>query len=161
MIDKIQNEPSGAIFSECRLYRYALWRIWDRSKPLVMFIGLNPSKASEKENDPTINSCIRLTNHNGYGGFFMVNCFPFITPYPDEIVIHNLEKNFINIGIISQVVHDVVFAWGNFKIIQDYSIDDIFIYKYPDAKCIQQNKNKSPRHPLFTKGSTEFKPFES
>ncbi len=31
----------GAEFSECRQYRYALWRMWDRSKPPVMFVGLN------------------------------------------------------------------------------------------------------------------------
>ena len=34
----------GAELSPCRRYRYALWRIWDDSKPAVMFIGLNPPK---------------------------------------------------------------------------------------------------------------------
>ena len=38
-----KEEINGAEFSEGRKYRYALWRIWDSSKPLVMFIGLNPS----------------------------------------------------------------------------------------------------------------------
>jgi hypothetical protein len=45
---------SGAVFSDCRKFRYALWRMWDGDKPLVMIIGLNPSTADEKVNDPTI-----------------------------------------------------------------------------------------------------------
>lgn len=32
---------AGAHFSECRKYRYSLWRIWDPEKPCVAFIGLN------------------------------------------------------------------------------------------------------------------------
>ena len=36
-----------AKLSECRKYRYALWRTWDDSKPYVMFVGLNPSTADE------------------------------------------------------------------------------------------------------------------
>lgn len=59
----------GADFSNDRKYRYALWRIWDRTKPLVMFIGLNPSTANETENDPTIKSVGRISKNNGYGGF--------------------------------------------------------------------------------------------
>ena len=37
----------GAEFSPCKKYRYKLWRIWDDTLPLVMFIGLNPSTADE------------------------------------------------------------------------------------------------------------------
>jgi hypothetical protein len=37
-----------AEFSECRKYRYTLWRVWSEGEPLVMFIGLNPyAKASD------------------------------------------------------------------------------------------------------------------
>lgn len=32
---------SGATFSEDRLYRYQLWRIWDKQKPMLNVIGLN------------------------------------------------------------------------------------------------------------------------
>ncbi|QBE68839.1 protein of unknown function DUF1643 [Synechococcus sp. WH 8101] len=41
---------SDAIFSDCRTYRYALWRLWDDSRPCAMFIGLNPSSADEAIN---------------------------------------------------------------------------------------------------------------
>ena len=51
------NEPSGAVISDCGTHRYALWRVWDHSKGLVMFIMLNPSTANATEPDPTITRC--------------------------------------------------------------------------------------------------------
>lgn len=37
--------PKGAIFSLDGKYRYILWRAWSPSKPVLAYIGLNPSKA--------------------------------------------------------------------------------------------------------------------
>ena len=61
----------SATFSECRKYRYSLWRVWDESLPFVLFIGLNPSTADEIEDDPTIRRCINFTKEWGYGGMCM------------------------------------------------------------------------------------------
>ncbi len=68
---------TDAKLSDCRIYRYALWRIWDDAKPLVMFIGLNPSTADETEDDPTIRRCISFAQNWGYGGLYMANLFVF------------------------------------------------------------------------------------
>lgn len=38
-----------AVLSEDRKYRYLLSLTWDDTKPTVLFIGLNPSTADEKE----------------------------------------------------------------------------------------------------------------
>lgn len=35
----------GAVISICEKYRYKLWRIWDKEKPKLLFIMLNPSTA--------------------------------------------------------------------------------------------------------------------
>jgi hypothetical protein len=32
------------IISDCNKYRYSLWRIWDKEKPIFTFIGLNPQQ---------------------------------------------------------------------------------------------------------------------
>ena len=48
----------NAILSEDRKYRYILWRIWDQSKPMVLFIALNPSTADETHDDRTVSKCI-------------------------------------------------------------------------------------------------------
>ena len=68
---------SHATFSSCKKYRYSLFRIWDEDKPLVLFIGLNPSTADEKEDDPTIRRCINFAKQWGYGGLIMGNLFAF------------------------------------------------------------------------------------
>ena len=41
----------SAILSTDRKYRYVLTRIWDETKPTVVFIGLNPSIADEETDD--------------------------------------------------------------------------------------------------------------
>ena len=55
----------GAIISDCSKYRYSLWRIWDKEKPIFTFIGLNPSTADHIQDDPTINRCINFAKSWG------------------------------------------------------------------------------------------------
>ena len=85
LFGKENIENNGAVFSECGKYRYALWRIWDESKPAVMFIGLNPSTADEKESDPTITKVISFAKSWGFGAVYMCNSFPYISTNPDEL----------------------------------------------------------------------------
>lgn len=159
--DLFDQQISGAEFSTCRKYRYALWRIWDNTKPLVMFIGLNPSTANESTLDNTIRSVVRICKHNGYGGFYMMNCWAYVATEPKDLVIDRLSFNYNNdwINIISGRVQDVVFAWGNFKIVSDYGRDKQLSEMFPKALCLGKNSNGSPKHPLFQKGKTTLEPY--
>lgn len=74
-----------AIFSPERTWRYALYRIWDRSLPPCMFIGLNPSTADETKDDPTVRRCIRFAKDWGYGGLHMTNLYAFRATYPRDL----------------------------------------------------------------------------
>ena len=71
------DAASEAWYSPCELYRYALTRVWDAGRPRVVFIMLNPSKATEIQNDPTIERCERRARALGFGGFRAVNIFAF------------------------------------------------------------------------------------
>jgi hypothetical protein len=147
---------SGADFSFDRQYRYSLRRIWDADKPLVMFIGLNPSTANETEADPTIESVERIARHNGYGGLYMMNCWAFVATEPKDLK-HNPMSDQINndlLTFISLRCKDVVFAWGAFKIIPKLGRDKELIAMFPNALCIGRNGNGSPKHPLFQKGTS-------
>ena len=73
---------TDAKLSECRKYRYALWRTWDETKPHVMIIGLNPSTADETKDDPTITRCINFAKSWGYGGVCMANLFAYRATEP-------------------------------------------------------------------------------
>lgn len=150
-------ENNGADFSEDRKYRHSLWRIWDESKPLIMFIGLNPSTANEVGNDPTIRRVISFAKSWGYGGVYMMNLFSFVTPYPAELKKNekylNQFQNFSEIESIAKGCDKIIFAWGNFEEAIDAGKEISF--KFPNAYCLGKNKNGSPKHPLYIKSDVE------
>lgn len=148
----------GADFSIDRTHRYCLWRIWDESKPLAMFIGLNPSTADEGENDSTIRFVEGLSRFNGYGGFYMMNCWTFIATKPEDLQHDPAFDAFNNKALkeIAEQCEDIVFAWGNFNIVRQKGRDKELIEMFPRAKCITKNKNGSPGHPLYKKFETTF-----
>lgn len=140
----------GAHFSECRRYRYSIWRIWDNSKPLIMFIGLNPSTANESSNDPTIRRVIGFAKKWGYGGVYMMNCFPYISTDPTRLDDWGQkEENETELQKIAEKCNEIIFAWGNFKIVTATERHIDMMAMFPKAKALIVNKNGSPRHPLY------------
>lgn len=149
-MELIKNETKGADFSNDGNYRYRLWRIWDEDKPKVMCIGLNPSTANGEKNDATITILIKMLTLLGYGGFYMMNCFPYITSKP-ELLKHNPASDEWNdnmLTITSSLCKDVIFAWGGFKVIKILGRDKQLIEMFPNAKCFGKSKDGSPIHPL-------------
>ena len=69
------DAPSVAVYSDCERYRYALTRVWDQSASRVVFVMLNPSTATEVQNDPTVERCERRARSLGFGGFRVTNIF--------------------------------------------------------------------------------------
>lgn len=68
---------TSASTSPCKQYRYELRRIWDESKPLVMFLCLNPSTADAETEDNTSRVCINCAKRWGYGGLLIGNLFAY------------------------------------------------------------------------------------
>ncbi len=54
----MQRQGNGAILSG--RYRYLLWRTWDETCPRLLWVLLNPSKADEQTDDPTLRRCSRF-----------------------------------------------------------------------------------------------------
>lgn len=153
---------TGADFSEDKKQRYSLWRIWDKSKPLVMFIGLNPSTANETENDPTIKSVTRIAKHNGYGGFYMMNCWTYISKQPAGLPKDlTLYKADYLLEIVAKRCADVVFAWGDFQLVKESGRGEYLSVLFPNAKALHINKNGSPKHPLYCKSKTQLINYKS
>lgn len=145
---------SGAEFSKDRKYRYALWRIWDESLPKLMVIGLNPSTANETKTDATITRVKGFATSWNYGGFYMMNLFAYVTPYPEELqkCSDPLGDNDGWLEKIAPKCSKVIFAWGNFKEAQERSKQ--VIKMFPDAYALILNKDGTPRHPLYVKADT-------
>ena len=51
------DAQSTAVYSDCESYRYMLTRTWDPGGDKALFIMLNPSTATEVQNDPTVERC--------------------------------------------------------------------------------------------------------
>jgi len=67
------NSTITSHFSECCRYRYELSEIWDQSKPLVLWILMNPSVACLDYSDPTLRKTGKFARAWGYGGQLIGN----------------------------------------------------------------------------------------
>ena len=64
---------SKAVYSSCEKYRYSLTRIWNKKAEKLHFVMLNPSTATEIQNDPTVERCERRARTLNFGSFRVTN----------------------------------------------------------------------------------------
>ncbi|HHB81814.1 MAG TPA: DUF1643 domain-containing protein, partial [Aliiroseovarius sp.] len=109
------DAPSVAVYSDCERYRYQLTRSWAPKGRRVLFIMLNPSTATERQNDPTVERCERRARALGFGAFRVVNIFAFRATDPrvmraadDPVGLEN------NTAIIESLdwADQTICAWG-------------------------------------------------
>jgi len=160
MKDLFGEIKKDALFSPCGKHRIWLCRVWDDNKPLIMFIGLNPSTANAETDDPTIRRIKTIANNLGYGGFYMMNLFTYISTDPTKL---NIEKGNVNLADrhlkhVSTKCNIVVFAWGNFRV---FGRDEEVKKMFPYAAALHINKNGSPKHPLYCKSDIKLKRFNN
>ena len=79
------DAPSVAVYSDCERYRYLLTRTWDPKGRKALFIMLNPSTATEVQNDPTVERCERRARTLGFGGFRVTNIFAWRATDPRDM----------------------------------------------------------------------------
>ncbi len=146
-----------AVYSPCEKYRYFLERIWDASKPPLVMLMLNPSTATELQNDPTVERCERRARQNGYGGLQVLNIFSYRSTDPQ-----NLKKVFDPVGqyndffirlILKQNAsfNNIVCGWGTHGIInnRERRIFDLFKKENLEPKAFKWTKSGHPQHPLY------------
>lgn len=149
-----------AEISACGKYRYELTRVWDESKPMVCFIGLNPSTADAEKDDATIRKCIGFATRWGYGGLLMLNVFAFRTVSPkvlkaaakngDDVIGDNRGPKILN-RIKNHAITHVVACWGQHA--GQRGIDVASWWPEP-LECLGRCRDGSPRHPLMLAYST-------
>lgn len=71
------DAASVAVYSPCEKYRYLLTRVWNPDGRKALFVMLNPSTATEFQNDPTVERCERRARALGFGAFRVTNIFAF------------------------------------------------------------------------------------
>lgn len=142
--------PSGAIFSEDRKYRYALWRAWIGNHKPLLFIGLNPSTANELKDDPTVTRMMVRASRAGFGGLLAANLYAYVSSNPDVLlddkeVIGPETDEYLKqmIGMASRVVC----GWGSFPAVAKRA--NPVLGMMAEAYCLGVNRDGQPRHPLY------------
>ena len=152
---------SGAKFSPDRIHRYSLWRNWERSKGVAMFIGLNPSTADEIKNDPTVTRCINYAKQWGYGGMIMSNIFAYRATDPKVMktakdpIGPDTDQWLFKSAEISDLI---VAAWGNHGGFMDRGKNVFQLFKGIDLHCLAMNKTGHPKHPLYCSSALKPEP---
>lgn len=142
--------PKGAIFSEDRKYRYALWRVWNPSGQGLMVCGLNPSTADERLNDPTVTRVITRAERAGYGSLFMANLFALVSTDPKALLNNSSavgEMNDYYIRYMVDLSKIQLCGWGSFKPVPQRS--GVVFGMLREPYCLGVNQDGQPKHPLY------------
>ena len=145
----------GAIFSDDRRYRYALWRVWSINKPPLLFIGLNPSTANEISDDATITRNMARAAQNGFGSLLMANLYAYVSTNPADLLKDGQGIGEENDDYLRQMITmagRVVCGWGSFREAKKRA--DIVLKMIPEPYCLGKNNDGQPKHPLYVSYDT-------
>jgi hypothetical protein len=144
-------EDRGAMFSDCRTYRYTLWRMWDEDGPKLNVIGLNPSVADETVDDPTIRRCIGFAKSWGYGGLVMTNLFAYRSTDPKGLLTVDDPVGPKNDDILEFWARAGIplLAWGAHPLAGTRAKRLLKKLEYLELSCLGLTKSGAPRHPLY------------
>lgn len=155
-----QDDVTGAVFSRCARYRYTLWRVWEPDNPRVaLFLMLNPSKADEVTNDPTVARCIRFAKRWGYGRLTVCNLFAYRATHPVEMKAADDPVGPENDSAILSAASradTIVAAWGVHGVHLSRGRAAVRLLRAYRTKLhiLGLTKAGHPRHPLYLRSST-------
>lgn len=153
------------VFSPDRRHRYTLIHRADPllgGERLLMWIGLNPSTADERQLDPTLTRILGYSLREGYDGFIMTNLFAWRATDPrdmkeaaDPVGAENdrwlLES--------ARRCRRVVAAWGSHGSFRDRGAAVCRLLRKFDLVCLAQNADGAPSHPLYLKKTLPLVPY--
>lgn len=148
----MQYVSQNARFSSCGTYRYQLQREWEDGKDTVLFIGLNPSTADHRRDDPTIRRCVGFARSWGFKQMEIVNLFAYRATLPGDLKRAAEPVGIENDRWIADAHARAVLTiacWGNDgEYLQRASA---VCEKFSEMHCLKINKSRQPAHPLYLK----------
>ena len=152
------DAPSIAIYSDCENYRYALTRVWDAGKPRVLFVMLNPSTATEVQNDPTVERCERRARALGFGAFRVTNIFAWRATDPkvmraqaDPVGPQNDQMIRESVAWATGEGDQIICAWGahGAHLDRGAAVERLLRATGRDLHQLGLTKAGAPKHPLY------------
>jgi hypothetical protein len=157
MITRHHNDGatrSWSSYSDCENYRYVLERVWNPDGAKLTYIMLNPSKATEQQNDPTIERCERRARQLGYGAFRVCNIFAWRETDPralrqaDAPVGPDKDTALKNAAVWADTI---LCGWGVHGAHQNRGPETASILRASGQTLwsLGLSKHGHPRHPLY------------
>lgn len=148
------DAASVAVYSDCENYRYALTRVWDPKGNTVLFVMLNPSTATEVQNDPTVERCERRARTLGFGGFRVCNIFAWRETNPKLMRKATDPVGPGNDLAISQActwANTLVCAWGTHgaHLERGAAVERLMRDSHRPLHHLGLTKDGHPKHPLY------------
>lgn len=148
------DAASVAIYSDCERYRYSLTRVWDGSGTRASFVMLNPSTATEVQNDPTVERCERRARALGHGAFCVTNIFAWRDTDPRAMRRAQDPVGPENDAAILDAAHwgdVVVCAWGTHGAHLDRGPAVATLLRGAGLELFHLGLSKAghPKHPLY------------
>ncbi|MFV0244338.1 MAG: DUF1643 domain-containing protein [Qingshengfaniella sp.] len=148
------DAASTAVYSDCERYRYSLTRIWDPAGGRVLFVMLNPSTATEYQNDPTVERCERRARTLGYGSFTVCNIFAWRDTDPRKMRAASEPVGPGNDAAIAEACASadaVICAWGTHGAHLDRGQAVSTLIRASGAAPLHLGLTKGghPKHPLY------------
>lgn len=148
------DAASVAEYSDCERYRYSLTRVWDADGRRALFIMLNPSTATELQNDPTVERCERRARTLGFGAFRVLNIFAWRATDPRDMRAVADPVGAENDQTIRQSLawaDQVICAWGTHGAHRDRGRDVEALLRGAgvDLFHLGLSKDGHPKHPLY------------
>lgn len=154
----------SAVFSECGQYRYQLREVWDESRPLVMWLLMNPSVACLDYSDPTLRKTGKYARSWGYGGQLVCNVHAYRVTKMDRLleaadpVGPDNDRRILEMAAQAQMV---ILAYGQPpKSLRQRSRDVVALLSDHSHLCyLRLSKNGTPVHPLYLPGTLAPQPY--
>jgi len=145
---------SVARYSDCEGYRYDLTRVWDPAGGKVLFVMLNPSTATEYQNDPTVERCERRARALGYGAFRVCNIFAWRATDPKVMRAQADPVGPENDAVIGEAcgwADRVICAWGTHgeHLQRGPAVEELIRGAGVAPYHLGLSKHGHPKHPLY------------
>jgi len=152
-------EQSSAIFSECGLYRYELFRRVAPQGLCFAFFGVNPSKAGATVEDQTTMKWRGFTVRNGGGSYYAGNPFARCATDVSELSKPDIDPvgplNYEHLGSIIGRADILVPCWGSREKVDKRlrsHFDVLLVRLFASGKPVKTfgfTKSGDPKHPLM------------
>lgn len=154
------DAASVARYSACLLYRTELTRIWDHGRPKLLFVLLNPSTATEIQNDPTVERCERRARALGQGGFRVTNIFALRSTDPRGLYAAADPVGPGNDDAIADGADwadRVLCGWGTHGSLHDrgHRVQALLARTAKPLFHLGLTRSGAPRHPLYVAYATQ------